>query len=84
MTYRSGIDKDDNDHYQQYDHDSANNVPLVILPDDELECLPRRGEPEEGSCWTVGWIKLWVEVRLVPGLGCWAELLLLLRYNLKL
>lgn len=83
MTHRSSIDKDNDDNDQQYDHDSADDVPLVVLPDDELERLPRRGEPEEGGRGTVRWIKLWVQVWFVPGLGCWAELLLLLRYNLK-
>ena len=78
MTYRSSIDKDDDDNYQQNNHDSANDVPLVVLPNDELERLPWRGEPQEGGRWTVGWIKLRVQVRLVPSLGCWAELLLLL------
>ena len=78
ITYGSSVDKDNDDNNQQYDHNGADNVPLVVLPDDELEGLPWRREPEEGGRWTVRRIKLRIEVRLVPGLGRWAELLLLL------
>ena len=45
--------RDDDDNIQQDDHNGADNVPHVVLPDDELECLPGRGEPEEGGGWMV-------------------------------
>lgn len=49
MTYGGSVDKDDNDDHEQDDYKGANDVPFVELPDDELERLPRRCEPEEGS-----------------------------------
>ncbi len=49
VTYRSGVDEDDDEDHQ-YDNDNgANDLPLVVLPDDVLEGLERRREPQEGG-----------------------------------
>ena len=84
MTYRSRVDKDDNDDNEEDHDDRSDDVPLVVLPDDELEGLPGGGEPEEGSSRAVGRIQLWIQVGLIPGLGSWAELRLFRRHNFKL
>jgi len=47
MTHRGGVDEDDNDHNQQDQDDAPNDVPLVVAPDNELEGLPGRREPQE-------------------------------------
>ena len=47
MTHRSRVDEDDDDEDQQYADEGANDPPLVVFPDDELEGLPRRREPQE-------------------------------------
>lgn len=41
VTHRSCVDKDDDENDQQDDDKGSNNMPLVKLPDDELEGLPR-------------------------------------------
>ena len=52
MTHGGGVDEDDNDYHQQEDDDAPNDVPLVVAPDDVLEGLPGRGEPQERGGWT--------------------------------
>ena len=52
MTHGGGVDEDDNDYHQQEDDDTPNDVPLVVAPDDVLEGLPGRGEPQERGGWT--------------------------------
>lgn len=47
MTHRSRVDEDDDDEDEQDANDGADDHPLVVLPDDELEGLPRRCEPQE-------------------------------------
>ena len=39
-TYRSSVDKDNNSDDNEYDKDDENDLPLVVLPYDEPECLP--------------------------------------------
>lgn len=51
-THRSCVDEDGDENDEQDDDKSADNVPLVKLPDYKLEGLPWRGEPQEGSGWT--------------------------------
>ena len=46
-TYGHGIDEQRNEDNQQQQNDECDEIPLVVLPDDVLECLPGRGEPEE-------------------------------------
>lgn len=46
-TYRSCVNEDDNQDNQYDDDDDANDVPLVVLPNDEFESLPGRCEPQE-------------------------------------
>ena len=46
-THGGGVDEDDNDHNQQDQDDAPNDVPLVVAPDNELEGLPGRREPQE-------------------------------------
>ena len=52
MTHGGGVDEDDNDYHQQEDDDAPNDVPLVVAPDDVLEGLPGRREPQERGGWT--------------------------------
>lgn len=47
VTHRSCVDKDDYEHDEQDHNNGANDVPLVELPNDELEGLPWRREPQE-------------------------------------
>ena len=47
MTHGGGVDEDDNDYHQQEDDNAPNDVPLVVAPDDVLEGLPGRREPQE-------------------------------------
>ena len=54
MTHRGGVDEDDNDHNQQDQDDAPNDVPLVVAPDNELEGLPGRREPQEWGGWATG------------------------------
>ena len=47
MTHGGGVYEDGNDHHQKDPNESPNDVPLVVAPDDELESLPGRREPQE-------------------------------------
>ena len=82
-TYRSSVDEDNDHDDNEYNKDDENDLPFVVLPDDEPECLPWWGEPEEWCCWAVRRIKLGVHVGVISGLSCRAQLRLLLRYNLN-
>ena len=48
-THRSSVHKYNDDDDQQDHYYGAYDVPLVVLPDDELERLPWGSEPEEGG-----------------------------------
>ena len=82
-TYGSSVDEDNNHDDNEYNKDDKNDLPFVVLPDDEPECLPWWGKPEEWCCWAVGRIKLGVHVGVISGLACWAQLRLFLWYNLN-
>jgi hypothetical protein len=47
VTYRSCVNKDDNQHDEENYDDSSNNVPLVEFPNNELESFPGGGKPQE-------------------------------------
>lgn len=54
VTHRSRVDEDD-DQDNEHDNDQcAYDVPLVEFPNDELESLPGRCEPQEGGGRTAG------------------------------
>ena len=40
-TYRSSVDEDNDHDDNEYNKDDENDLPFVVLPDDEPECLPR-------------------------------------------
>lgn len=83
MTHRSSVDENDYNDDKKDHNDCANDVPLVVLPNDELERLPWRRDPQKGGSWSVWWIELWIEVWFIPCFSCWAELRLLFIHNLK-
>ena len=82
-TYRSSVDEDNDHDDNEYNKDDENDLPFIVLPDDEPECLPRWGEPEEWCRWAVRRIKLGVHVGVISGLACWAQLRLFLWHNLN-
>ena len=47
VTYRHRVDEEDDECDEEEQADTTNEVPLVLLPDDVLEGLPRGGEPQE-------------------------------------
>ena len=48
VTYRSSIDEDHYEDDQEQNQYSSDDPHLVVFPDDVFECLPGRGEPQEG------------------------------------
>ena len=48
VTYGSGIDEDHYEDDQEQNQYSSDDPHLVVFPDDVFECLPGRGEPQEG------------------------------------
>ena len=48
------VDHDGKDENDEYANDGANDVPLVVLPNDHLESFPRGSNPQEGSRWAAG------------------------------
>ena len=47
VTYRYGVDEENDECHEEEDADAADEPPLVLLPDDVLQGLPGRGEPQE-------------------------------------
>ena len=47
ITHRGTVDEDDNHDHHKHQYYAKYDVPLVVLPHNELECLPWRGEPQE-------------------------------------
>ena len=46
-THRGRVDEDDYHQDHKHQDDPEDDVPLVVLPNNELEGLPWRGEPQE-------------------------------------
>ena len=51
-THRNSVEEEEEEEADEEDDDSSDEVPLELLPDDELEGLPGRSEPEERGFWT--------------------------------
>ena len=52
--YWKCVDHNGNDENKENPNDGANDVPLVVLPNDHLKCLPGGSKPQEGRGWAAG------------------------------
>ena len=73
ITYWCCVDENHQQDHQQHDDNAPNDVPLVVLPDDVLEGLQWRSEPEEGGGRAVGFLQVGVQVGFISCLGSWLQ-----------
>ena len=53
-THREGVDEQGNQNKEKKEQDDGDYKAAIVLPDDVLEGLPRRCEPQERSLWAAG------------------------------
>lgn len=51
-TYRHAVDEQENNQNQQNKYNEADDIPLVVLPDDVTHCLERGHQPQKGCLGT--------------------------------
>ena len=49
---RKSVDHECEEENEDEDEEAADDVPLVVLPDDVLQSLPRTREPQKRRLWT--------------------------------